>query len=212
MPKHVTVHTGLDALAHDTETFVSTLSNNYTDSMALQSVRMVFENLPKAFHDSDNLEVRQAMHDAATLAGMAFTNAFLGIVHAMAHQLGGMFGVPHGCANAILLPNVIRFNSRDTNKYTLLAQALGKSTAEDYASEVERLRSEVGVESSLKEWGIEEKLWKEKLEEMAENAMKDACVGANPRVPSVEDIISLFDHCYYGKKWKEEKKDFRATA
>ncbi|CAK8710466.1 hypothetical protein GKODMF_00310 [Candidatus Electrothrix gigas] len=123
MPPDVTAHTGLDALAHNTEAYVSSLSDPYTDPLVKQSIEMIFKYLPVAYKEPNNLEARQAMHDASCLAGIAFTNALLGIVHAMAHQLGGMFGIPHGCANAILMPNVVRYNSSATKKYEDLARS-----------------------------------------------------------------------------------------
>jgi len=110
MPASVTANTGMDALSHDCEAFVSTLADPYTDALAKDSVRLIFENLPKAVADGSNLEVRQTMHDASCLAGISFSNALLGIIHSMSHQVGGMFGVPHGRSNTILMPNVIRFN------------------------------------------------------------------------------------------------------
>ncbi|CAN2047280.1 NADPH-dependent butanol dehydrogenase [Candidatus Magnetomoraceae bacterium gMMP-13] len=203
MPPHVTAHTGLDALAHDIEAYVSSLADPYTDSLAKQSIEMIFKFLPLAYKEPENLDARQAMHDASCLAGMAFTNALLGIVHAMAHQLGGMFGIPHGCANAILMPNVIRYNSSATKKYEDLAKILGKETAEDYAVEIEKLRSGLNVPSSIKDYGISESDWNEKLEEITKNAMADACVGANPRTPSNVDIRKIYECCY-----TEVKVDF----
>ena len=200
MPPHVTAHTGLDALAHNTEAYVSALADPYTDPLTKQSVEMIFKYLPLAYKEPDNLEARQAMHDASCLAGIAFTNALLGIVHAMAHQLGGMFGIPHGCANAILMPNVVRYNSRSTKKYADLARMLGKETAEDYAVEIEKLRAAVNVPASVKEYGIAESDWNAKLEEITKNAMADACVGANPRTPTEADIRKIYKCCYSGMK------------
>jgi alcohol dehydrogenase class IV len=200
MAPNVTADTGMDALCHDCEVFVSTIADYYTDPVAMQSIKMIFEYLPKAYQNGDDLEARQVMHDASCLAGMAFTNALLGIVHAMAHQLGGMFGIPHGRANALLLPNVIRYNSKSTNKYTELAKLFGKLTSEEYAQEVENLRKTVGIEDSIKEYGIEEERWQEKLATITENASKDACVGTNPRVPTLEDLKGIYQACYTGEK------------
>lgn len=199
MPPNVTADTGMDALSHDVEAFVAALASPYTDALALDSVRLVFENLPRAYADGNNLEARQAMHDASNLAGMAFSNAILGIVHSIAHQIGGMFGVPHGRANAILMPNVIRFNSRDTDKYQLLARALGKKTVEDFALEIERLRQSVGIEDSFKSYGIDPKAWEEKLDTMVQNAMDDPCTGTNPRKPTAEEMKSIFESCFNGE-------------
>lgn len=200
MPPNVTADTGMDALCHDCEAFVSTLADYYTDPVAIRSIKMIFKYLPKAYQNGNDLEARQIMHDASCLAGMAFTNALLGIVHAMAHQLGGMFGIPHGRANALLLPNVIRYNSKSTNKYVELAKLFGKSTAEQYAQEVENLRKTVGIEDSIKEYGIEESKWQNKLDTITQNASKDACVGCNPRLPTLEDLKKIYSACYNGEK------------
>jgi len=198
MPPHVTANTGIDALAHDCEALVATLASSYSDALAVESIKLIFENLPLAYRDAKNTQARQAMHDASCLAGMAFTNAILGIVHSMAHQLGGMFGIPHGCANALLLPNVIRFNSKATDKYTSLARLVGGSTAQDFANAVEKLRSSVGIVKSIKEWGIGEDLWREKLETISKNAMADPCTGTNPRKPELDEIKRIYECCYNG--------------
>lgn len=198
MPKNVTADTGMDALSHDVEAFVAALASPYSDAMALDSIRSIFVNLPRAYEDGNNLDARQAMHDASCMGGVAFSNALLGIVHSIAHQIGGMFGVPHGHANAILMPNVIRFNSRDTDKYRLLAQALGKETAEDFAGEIERLRERVGIESSFKAYGLDPKVWQEKFDAMVQNAMDDPCTGTNPRKPTFEEMKKMFESCFNG--------------
>ena len=200
MPPDVTAHTGLDALAHNTEAYVSSLADPYTDPLVKQSIEMIFKFLPIAYREPNNLEARQAMHDASCLAGIAFTNALLGIIHAMAHQLGGMFGIPHGCANAILMPNVVRYNSDGTDKYQDLAMVLGKNSAEDYAADIEKLRAAVEVPASIKEYGVTEAEWSAKLDEITKNAMNDPCVGANPRVPAEEHIRMIFECCYNGTK------------
>jgi len=198
MPPHVTANTGLDALAHDTEAYVAAFADCYTDPLAKQSVQMIFKALPIAYREPNNLEARQEMHDASCLGGIAFTNALLGVVHAMAHQLGGMFGIPHGCANAILMPNIVRYNSKATDKYEDLAKALGKETAEDYAVAIEELRAEVDVVSTISEYGISEADWNEKLDEISKNAMNDACIGANPRTPTEDEVKKIFEYCYKG--------------
>ena len=198
MPPNVTANTGIDALSHDCEAFVSTLADNYTDALAAESVKMIFQNLPKAYNNSNDMKARQAMHDASCLAGMSFTNAILGIIHSMAHQLGGMFGVPHGCANAMLMPNVIRYNSKSTDKYRYLAQIFEKKTAEDFAQKVEKLRKDVGIKDNLKEYGIEKNIWEEKLDIIAYNAINDPCTGTNPRKPTLKDIKKIYECCYTG--------------
>lgn len=198
MPAHVTANTGLDALSHGVEAYVSNIADRYNDALAKDSVKIIFDNLETAYSQPENKEVRQAMHDASCMAGMAFTNVWLGIVHAMSHQLGGTFGIPHGCANAILMPNVIRFNSKVTNKYEDLAKLLGKNSSEDFAVEVESLRASVGVVSSIKEYGIDEKLWEEKIDTLTQNALNDPCTLFNPRKPEFEEIKALYQACYNG--------------
>jgi alcohol dehydrogenase class IV len=165
-----------------------------------KSVEMIFRFLPKAYKEPENLEARQAMHDASCMAGIAFSNALLGIVHAMAHQLGGMFGIPHGCANAILMPNVVRFNSTATDKYAKLAKVIGGTTADEYAVEIEKLAGYVNIPATIQEYGISESVWYEKLGEITQNAMADPCVGANPRTPSEANISAIFECCYTGVK------------
>lgn len=198
MPPSVTANTGMDALSHDCEAFVATLATSYSDALAKESVRMVFEYLPQAVADGKNVGVRQKMHDASCLAGMSFTNALLGIIHSMSHQVGGTFGVPHGRSNAILMPNVIRFNSKATKKYEILAGLLGKKTAEDFAQLCDGLRAKVGIEKTYREYGIDAKLWAEKLDQMTAHAMADPCTGANPRKPTAEEIKRIFQCCYEG--------------
>ena len=199
MPTNVTADTGMDALSHDVEAFVAALASPYTDALALDSVRMVFKNLPRAFENGNDMDARQAMHDASCLGGMAFSNAILGIVHSIAHQIGGKFGIPHGRANAILMPNVIRYNSRDTDKYRLLAQALGKETAEEFAQEIEALRQKVGIEESFKAYGIDPEAWAGELDVMVQNAMDDPCTGTNPRKPTQEEMKIIFEACFNGE-------------
>lgn len=202
MPPHVTANTGLDALAHALEAYVTPLADDYTDCMAERAVSNIFNALPKAYQNGDDMAARQIMHDASCLAGMAFTNALLGIVHSMAHQIGGMFGVPHGRANAILLPNVIRFNALQAEeKYAKLAKIVGGNSAECLAQKIEKLRAEVGVENGFKALGITADAWQEKVNLMAEHALADACTGCNPRQPSLEDLVNLLNLCFEGKTY-----------
>ncbi|MBM9615007.1 iron-containing alcohol dehydrogenase [Desulfobulbus rhabdoformis] len=198
MPVNVTANTGLDALSHAVEAYVSNIADRYNDYLAKGSIELVFNNLKTAVEEPNNLEARQSMHDASCMAGMAFTNVWLGIVHSMSHQIGGTFHVPHGCGNAILMPNVIRFNSKATGKYSDLAAALGKSTAEEFAQEISDLRASAGVAGSLRECGIEEKEWEAKLNTLVENALKDPCTLFNPRKPVFEEIKAIYQACYDG--------------
>lgn len=199
MPAHVTANTGLDALSHGVEAYVSNIADRYNDSLAKGSIDLVFKNLTTAHTEPNNKEARQAMHDASCMAGMAFTNVWLGIVHSMSHQIGGTFGIPHGCGNAILMPNVTRFNSKVTEKYNDLAELFGKSTAEDFAQEIEALRASVGVVDSIKEYGISQTDWDAKLDILTQNAMDDPCTLFNPRKPKFEEIKAIYQACYEGK-------------
>ncbi len=199
MPADITANTGMDALSHDVEAVVAALASTYSDTMALRSIRTIFDTLPQACANGEDMAARQAMHDASCMAGMAFSNAILGIIHSISHQIGGMFGVPHGRANAILMPNVIRFNSRATDKYELMAQELGKETAEEFATEVEKLRQAVGIEDSFKAYGMTPEAWQEKLDAMVANALADPCTGTNPRQPSEEEMKQIFECCFNGE-------------
>lgn len=200
MPAEVTANTGLDALTHCIEAYVSNIKDNYADSFAKGGIELVFDNLKTAVDEPGNLVARQNMHDASCLGGFAFTNAWLGIVHSLAHQIGAMYGIPHGCANAILLPNVIRFNSKATDRYEDLAKMFGSKTAEDFAQHVEELRQSVGVVSSIKEYGVNEGEWKKNLNYISQNAMNDPCTGFNPRKPTLQELSRIYETCYYGIK------------
>lgn len=200
MPAHITANTGLDALSHSVEAYVSTIADHYNDALAKSSIDIVIKKLPIAYKEPTNLEVRQDMHDASCMAGMAFNNALLGIIHSISHQVGGTFGIPHGCANAILMPNIIRYNSKSTSKYAELATLFGKITAEEFAQEIEKLRASLDVAASFKEYGIDEKVWIEKLETISTNAINDPCTGCNPRVPQLEEVKAILMACFNGEK------------
>ena len=200
MPKSVTANTGIDALTHCVEAYVSNIDDNYADALSKGGIELVFKNLETAYNTPSDLNARQNMHDASCLGGFAFTNVWLGIVHSLAHQIGGIFGVPHGCANAIALPNVIRFNATATDKYQDLARLVGKNTAEEFAVEIEALRANVNVPASLKEYGISEQEWKDNVKEMAQHAMADPCTSFNPRVLDVVEMEKILNACYYGEK------------
>ncbi|MGL4825922.1 MAG: iron-containing alcohol dehydrogenase [Vibrionaceae bacterium] len=203
MPAHVTANTGLDALTHALEAYVTPLADAYTDSLAERAVIDIFRALPVAVANGSDLAARQTMHDASCLAGMSFTNALLGIVHSMAHQVGGMFGVPHGRANAILLPNVIRFNaSVAEQKYAKIGALIGVDNAEALACKIEALREQVGVEAGFKTYGVNESEWQQKVEIMAKHAMEDACTGCNPRQPTQAEIVMLLNLCFAGTPYR----------
>lgn len=198
MSDRITANTGLDALTHSIEAYVSNIEDNYADVLSKGSMEMIFDNLRTAVAEPENLTVRQNMHDASAMAGFAFTNSWLGIAHSLAHQLGGMYHIPHGVANAIVLPNVIRFNSKATNRFEDLATVIGKQTAEDLAQEVETLRADINVIGSVKDFGVSEEEWTKNLKYIANNSFADPCTGFNPRKPTVDELEQIFQACYDG--------------
>lgn len=222
VPKKSTAWTGLDVLTHAFEAYVSVLASDYTDALAIHAIEMVFTYLKRSYtHGAKDPVAREKMHNASTMAGMAFTNAFLGINHSIAHKLGGEFHIPHGCANAILLPHVIRYNgvacpTRFTawpkyesyivgDKIFTLMKKLGfnpknnDDAVEIFATQVEELNKYLEIPSTLKEYGIDEKDFLSKVEELADLAYGDQCTGANPRLPLVSELEELLKISYYGK-------------
>ncbi|AIM37649.1 hypothetical protein KO02_13930 [Sphingobacterium sp. ML3W] len=204
MPAHVTSNTGLDVLTHCVEAYVSNIENNYADALSKGGLELVFDNLKEVVKNPNNIKARQNMHDASFMAGLAFNNAWLGIVHSLSHQVGALYGIPHGASNAIFLPNVIRYNAQVTNRYPDLAKVIGKETAEDLAQEIEILRSEVNNKSSIKEFGISKEVWEKNLDFIANNALIDPCTGFNPRVPTLDELKSIYNACYEGVVFSEE--------
>lgn len=199
MPAHVTSNTGLDALTHCVEAYVSNIEDNYADVLAKGGLEIVFNNLKEAVNNPDNIKARQNMHDASFMAGLAFNNAWLGIVHSLSHQVGALYGIPHGASNAIFLPNVIRFNAKVSERFPDLAKVIGKETAEDLAVAIETLRSEVNNQATIKEFGISEEDWSKNLDYIANNAFLDPCTGFNPRKPTVEELKAIYMACYNGE-------------
>lgn len=218
LPKSITADTGMDVLTHATEAFVSTLANDYTDGLALQAVKMVFKYLERSYlNGASDPEAREKMHNASTLAGMAFANAFLGMNHSMAHKIGGEFHVPHGRANAILLPYTIRYNGTKPQKlstwpkynyycaderYAELAAAIGlkfntvAEGVEAYAKACGNLAKRVGIAMNFKSQGIDRNVWMESMDKLAYLAYEDQCSPANPRVPLVEDMKKIMIDAY----------------
>ncbi|WP_058486381.1 bifunctional acetaldehyde-CoA/alcohol dehydrogenase [Defluviitalea phaphyphila] len=221
VPKSVTADTGLDVLTHAIEAYVSILASDYTDALAMKAIELVFEYLPKAYHNGNDAVAREKMHNASCIAGMAFTNAFLGINHSLAHKLGGEFHIPHGRANAILLPYVIEYNGETSptkfvswpkyekfiapEKYAQIAKHLGlpASTPEEgvksLANAVRNLMKELNIPATIKECGVEENSFLEKVEYLADRAFEDQCTTANPRLPLVSELVDLYKKAYYGK-------------
>ncbi|WP_338732059.1 iron-containing alcohol dehydrogenase [Mangrovimonas cancribranchiae] len=198
MPANVTSNTGLDALTHCVEAYVSNIDDNYADALAKGGLEIVFDNLKEAVNNPTNIKARQNMHDASFMGGLAFNNAWLGIVHSLSHQVGALYGIPHGASNAIFLPNVIRYNAKVSNRFPDLAKVIGKETAEDLAVAVENLRSEVNNIATIKEFGISQEDWEKNLDYIANNAFVDPCTGFNPRKPTVEELKDIYNACFHG--------------
>lgn len=197
MPPALTAATGMDALAHAVEAYVSTIATPVTDACALKAIELIFGNLRAAVANGGDMKARDNMAYAEYLAGMAFNNASLGHVHAMAHQLGGFYDLPHGVCNAILLPHVERFNMiAKLDRFVEMAKAMGENidglskrqAAEKALEAIKTLSADIGIPKGLKELGVME----QDLKIMAQNAQKDACGFTNPRCPSLEDVIEIY--------------------
>ena len=220
VPGFVAADTGMDVLTHATEAYVSQMASDYTDGLALQAIKLVFENLESSVKNAD-FHSREKMHNASTIAGMAFANAFLGISHSMAHKIGAQFHTIHGRTNAILLPYVIRYNGtrpaktatwpkynyyRADEKYQDIARMLGlpastpEEGVESYAKAVYELGERVGIQMNFKAQGIDEKEWKKHSRELAFLAYEDQCSPANPRLPMVDHMQEIIEDSYYGYK------------
>ena len=209
MPKTLTAHTGMDALTHAIEAYVSTLHTPFTDPLALKAIHMVFDYLPASYEGDKN--AREQMHYGQCLAGMAFTNALLGIVHSMAHKTGAVFStghIVHGCANAMYLPYVIQYNAKEPEakkRYAEIARSVGMTGSEDelvnqLCAKIDEFNIKLNIPKTLKEFGIKENEFKEKLPTFAANAVGDACTGSNPRSITPKEMEKLFTAIYYGEK------------
>ena len=205
MPPTLTAHTGMDALTHAIEAYVATLHSPFTDPLALQAIEMIRDYLVKSY-DGDK-DAREQMHYSQCLAGMAFSNALLGITHSMAHKTGAVFHIPHGCANAIYLPYVIDFNKKDAlDRYAQIAKRLGLAGTTDnelvdsLTSLIKEFNKKMGIPSTLKEYGIDEAEFNSKVDMIAERAIADACTGSNPRQLDKEEMKKIFECIYYGNK------------
>jgi len=219
MPKKLVAHTGMDALTHAIEAYVSTANCDYTDPLALHAIEMIRDDLVDSYNEDKN--ARNEMHNAQCLAGMAFSNALLGIVHSMAHKTGAVFGdfgahIIHGAANAMYLPKVIAFNAKDETakkRYAKIADVIGLSGNSDdekvkaLVTYVRGLNDKLNIPHCIKNYGadsypteqgfVPEKIFLERLHDIAANAVADACTGSNPRQPSVEEMEKLLKCCYY---------------
>lgn len=220
-PKGLTSASGVDVLTHALEAYASVMASDYTDGLALKAMKNVLEYLPTAYNDGSNVEARCKMADASCMAGMAFNNAFLGVCHSMAHKLGAYHHLPHGVANALLITLVMEFNSSEVPTkmgtfpqyqypHTLARYAEcarfcgieGKDDAEVFKKflvKIEELKKAVGIKATIRDYGVDEKVFLETLDEMVENAFDDQCTGANPRYPLLSEIKEMYLKAYYGK-------------
>ena len=224
MPKGLTSAGGIDAMVHALEAYVSVMATNYTNSLALEAIKQIFRYLPASYAEgSGNPKAREKMHNAATIAGMAFANAFLGLCHSMAHKLGAMYNIPHGIANALLICQVIRYNATDCPKkqaifpqyrapeakkrYGQIAHVL--YLADENVSDDEKvnrlikavadLKEKIGIPKSIREWGVDEKTFMDNLDKLSRLAFDDQCTGANPVYPLISDIKQLYLDAFEGK-------------
>ena len=220
-PKGLTSASGVDVLTHALEAYASLMATDYTDGLALKAMKNVFEYLPTAYNDGNNVEARNKMADASCMAGMAFANAFLGVCHSMAHKLGAYHHLPHGVANALLISLVVAYNAEECPRkmgtfpqyeyphtrarYAECARFCGITGKDDaecvqkLIEKIEELKAAVGIKKSIKEYGIDEKYFLDTLDQMAEDAFDDQCTGANPRYPLMSEIKEMYLKAYYGK-------------
>lgn len=221
-PKGLTSASGIDAVSHALEAYASVMATDYTDGLALRSLKMIFEYLPRAYDNGPNDPVaREKMGNAATMAGMAFANAFLGICHSMAHKLGAFHHLPHGVANALMLEEIMRFNASEVPtkmgtfsqydhphtlaRYAEVADYLGfggktdEEKLENLIKGINELKDKIGIKKTIKDYGVDEKVFLDTLDEMVEQAFDDQCTGANPRYPLMKEIKEMYLRAYYGK-------------
>ncbi len=220
-PKGLTAASGIDAVTHALEAYAAMLATDFTDSLALRALKIIFEYLPRAYDNGQNDPVaREKMANAATMAGMAFANAFLGVCHSMAHKLGAFHHLPHGVANALMIEQVLRFNASETPvkmgtfpqydhphtlaRYAEVADSLGikgkndEEKLENLIKAINELKDRVGIKKTIKDYGIDEKVFLDKLDDMTEQAFDDQCTGANPRYPLMSEIKQMYLNAYYG--------------
>lgn len=219
VPKVITADTGMDVLTHAVEAYVSCMANDYTDGLAIKAIQLIFEYLPKAYNDGSDELAREKVHNASTIAGMAFANAFLGINHSLAHKLGPEFNIAHGRANAILLPHVIRYNATKPTKFTAfpkynhfiadkryaeIAKMLGlpaRTTEEGVESLIQaiiKLAKEMNIPMSIEKNGVDQAEFESKVEYLADRAFEDQCTTANPKLPLVTELVEVYRQAFKG--------------
>ena len=225
-PKGLTAASGIDAVTHAVEAYAAMLATDYTDGLALQALKNIFKYLPRAYENGQtDVEAREKMANAATIAGMAFANAFLGVCHSMAHKLGAFHHLPHGVANALMIEEVLRFNASEAPakmgtfsqydhphtlaRYAEIADFLGlggkndKEKLENLIKAINELKEKVGIKKTIKDYGVDEKVFLDNLDEMVEQAFDDQCTGANPRYPLMSEIKQMYLNAYYGNHFED---------
>lgn len=222
-PRGLTAASGIDAVTHALEAYASIMATDYTDGLALKALKTIFEYLPRAYDNGQtDIEAREKMANAATMAGMAFANAFLGVCHSMAHKLGAFHHLPHGIANALMIEEVLRFNASEAPtkmgtfsqydhphtlaRYAEVADYLGlggktdSEKLENLIKAINDLKARVGIKETIKDYDVDEKVFLDNLDEMVEQAFDDQCTGANPRYPLMSEIKQMYLNAYYGDK------------
>ena len=221
-PKGLTSASGIDAVTHALEAYASMMATEYTDGLAIEALKNIFKYLPRAYENGANdPEAREKMANAATMAGMAFANAFLGISHSLAHKLGAYHHIPHGIANALVIDEVLRFNSAEVptkmgtfpqydhpkilRRYAEIAEALGwkgkndEESLENLIEKIDELKEKIGIKKTIKDYGVSEEDFLKTLDKMSEDAFDDQCTGANPRYPLISELKEIYLKCFYGK-------------
>ena len=223
-PKGLTCASGIDVMTHAIEAYVSVMASDYTDSLALKAIKLVFDYLPRAYRDGNDVEARDHMANASCMAGMAFANAFLGVNHSLAHKLGAFHHIPHGIANALVLTDVMRYNSDEVPtkmgtfpqyqyphtlaRYAEIGRFVGLTGKDDQEvfekllEKLEELKKTIEIKPTIKDYNVDEKYFLETLDEMTEQAFNDQCTGANPRYPLMSELKEIYLKAYYGKESK----------
>ena len=223
-PKGLTCASGIDVMTHAIEAYVSVMASDYTDSLALKAIKLVFDYLPRAYRDGNDVEARDHMANASCMAGMAFANAFLGVNHSLAHKLGAFHHIPHGIANALVLTDVMRYNSVEVPtkmgtfpqyqyphtlaRYAEIGRFVGLTGKDDQEvfekllDKLEELKKAIEIKPTIKDYNVDEKYFLETLDEMTEQAFNDQCTGANPRYPLMSELKEIYLKAYYGKESK----------
>lgn len=230
-PKGLTAASGIDAVTHALEAYASIMATDYTDGLAIQALKTIFKYLPDAYDNGQtDIVAREKMANAATMAGMAFANAFLGVCHSMAHKLGAFHHIAHGVANALMIEEVLRFNAAEAPqkmgtfsqydhphtlaRYAEVADALGlggttdEEKLENLIKAINDLKARVGIKPTIRDYGIDEKNFLDRLDDMVEQAFDDQCTGANPRYPLMSEIKQMYLNAYYGKHFVDKKLPF----